>query len=185
MRKLKLPVSPLSDEKNSTYKYSVNLHERKILYFKSKRKAEDFVRDFSTYVSDTIRLCYDTHVFLYSTYLSNSFTIKPYASNQIKRRLDGFLDLSEKWSKNYGDGWQSLKLNGFFAILNHIEDSAHEMNDYFKKQKDYYHVNRINSYLQMISIFYDKYDEIFKDIVTDLNYKEKPVRYLVKSRIIS
>ncbi|WP_299621045.1 hypothetical protein [uncultured Tenacibaculum sp.] len=185
MRKLQLPVNAVKNGIESPYKYSVYLHDRKILYFKSRRKAQDFVRNFNTYVSDTIRLCYDIHVFLYSTYLNNSFTIKPYESNQIKRKLDGFLDLIEKWSRDYGDGWQSMKLNGFFNILNHIEDSALEMNNYFKKQKDYFHVNRINSYLQMIYIFYEKYDEIFKDVVTDLSYKNKPVKHLKPLKDIS
>lgn len=185
MRKLKLSITTLDSQEELPYKYSINLHNRKILYFKSKRKAEDFIRDLSSFVSDTIRSCYDIHVQLYSMYLHHSFTIKPYSLNQIKLRLDGFLNIIEKWSRDYGEGWQSLALSGFFKILNHVEDTSLEFISYFKKSNDYFHVNKVNAHLQMIYFFYEKYDQIFKRIEANLNYKTKTVKVLDLKRKIS
>ncbi|WP_157730176.1 hypothetical protein [Tenacibaculum jejuense] len=122
---------------------------------------------------------------MYTLYLHHSYTIKPYSLNQIKLKLDGFLDLTDKWSNDYGDGWQSLKLSGFFKILNHIEDTAIEFISHFKKSNDYYHVNKVNAQLQMVHFFYEKYDIIFKNAKVNLNYKSNTIKLLDLERKVS
>ena len=91
----------------------------------------------------------------------------------------------EKWSRDYGEGWQSLALNGFFNILNHIEDTALQFIGYFKKSNDYFHVNKVNAHLQMIYFFYEKYDQIFINVEANLNYKTNTVKVLDLERKIS
>ncbi len=182
MKKLNLPIRFNDD--NVSHKYSINFPDRKILYFKSKRKAEDFVRTFSKFVSDTIRSSFDIHVSLYSIYLQNCFSMPLYETNDLKISLDGFLDISTKWSQDYGEGWQSLKLIGFFSILNHIEDSALKLKSYFKSKKDYFHVNRIDSSLQMVYFFYEKYNQIFSGVKTSLDYKSKTLSLVTSKRDI-
>ena len=183
MKKLKLSISFL-DSPSLTHKYVINLPDRRTLYFKSKRKAEDFIRSFGKFVADTIRSSFDIHVSLYSIYLQTSFSMPSYESNDLRRSLDGFLEICGKWSENYGEGWQSMKLDGFFRILNHIEDSALKLKTYFKIKKDYFHVNKVDSHLQMVSFFYEKYDQIFSAIKTDLKYKKNSLRVLNEDRAI-
>ena len=94
--------------------YQVFLNRGNVLYFPSKRKAEDFIRIFESNTNDCLRSLNHIMSDIYSKYLDFYFHLDNLICRKIKLLIDSYNDRLLFFFKDFELGNQSFKLNAFY-----------------------------------------------------------------------
>ncbi|WP_233890492.1 hypothetical protein [Tenacibaculum piscium] len=177
MKKLILPVYTKKNEPNASHKYYIlfNIGER--LEFSSRRKAEDYSRKISSYVTDSIRVINTLQREMYSVYLEYYFKFNNSQCLKIASFLDGYLDNLRFFHSYQSSGDASIKFVSVYRLLNGVEDSGKLIVKALKDLKDYNSVSRINGYLQIITMIYSKLSDLKNGDLSTV-YKNTPLEVL-------
>jgi hypothetical protein len=183
MKKLQLVITK-NEEKRAKYKYSIFFQRGNVLRFTSKRKAEDYLRLFTSNVNDLIRSSFTIHKKFYDLYLNHYFEIDVFKCNVIQNKNSVFLQRLEYCFKGYSLGNESIAVNSVWSLLNSVEDSVVEFKEWAKVSNKYNLVNECNSLLQMHSFLNDRYFDMIQETKASKEYKTKTLQIAYKSPML-
>lgn len=181
MKKLLLPVYK-KNEPRASHPYYILFNVGSRLEFKSKRKAEDYARKISAYMTDSIRILNTVQKELYSLYVESYFKLHPYHANKARRMIESYLERLDYFHTQYSKGNECIKFISYYSLLNNVEDGCNLMKKAVKDINDYNSVNRLNAYLQMISNIYKEMDKLKKGNI-DTAYRQNKLKVIHKNRV--
>ena len=180
LKKLNLKVTKIN-EKRVKYKYKIYFQRGNVLKFTSKRKADDYLRTFTSSTNDLIRSCINLHSKFYTQYLGSYFEIHSNKCNRVQRKMDIFLERLEYCFKEYSLGNESIAINAVWSLLNCLEDSIKELRGWYRVNNRYNSVNECNSLLQMHDFLYSRFYDMMRDTEIEKTYKSKTLTIAYKS----
>lgn len=184
MKKMLLPVYTKKNEPNASHKYYILFNVGQRVEFKSKRKAEDYVRKISSYVTDTIRVLNTIQKEVYSVYLEHYFKLNQSYCLKIQKIIDQYLERLKFFHSYQTRGDACIRFISIYNLLNIVEDACKLLRHALKQYKDYNTVSRLNGYLQMITMIYEKLSSLKKGDISTV-YKESSLRVIHKKEHLS
>jgi len=181
MKKLLLPVYKKKNEPNTSYPYYILFDIGQRLEFKSKRKAEDYVRKISSYVTDSIRVINTIQKELYSVYLEQYFKMPQNYCIKIRSVIDEYLERLHFFHSYQSKGDSCIKFISVYSLLNIAQDACKLLRNSMKQLKDYNTASRLNGYLQMITTIYEKLSLLKKGDLSTV-YKESSLTLIHKKK---
>ncbi len=183
MKKLLLPVYTKKNEPYAIYKYYILFDIGQRLEFKSKRKAEDYVRKISSYITDSIRVINTVQKEVYSLYLEQYFKMPSNYCNKIRLVIDEYLERLKYFHSYQSTGDACIKFISVYSLLNIVQDACKLLRRSMKSLKDYNTVSRLNGYLSILSVIYDKLSKLKKGNINTI-YKESTLTIIHKKEAI-
>lgn len=180
MKKLDLKVTRIN-EKRAKFKYEIFFQRGNVLKFTNKRKADDYLRTFSSSTNDLIRSTINIHTKFYNCYLGSYFEINPNYCNRIQLKMSVFLERLEYCFKDYSCGNESIAINSVWSLLNSLEDSIKELREWYRDNNRYNLVNECNSFLQMHDFLNNRFFDMMRDTELEKSYKSKTLTIAYKS----
>ncbi len=179
MKKLLLPVYKKTNEPKASHPYYILFDIGQRLEFKSKRKAQDYIRKISSYTTDSIRVINTIQKELYSVYLEQYFKMSPYDCNKARRSMNDYLEDLGRFHGYQSRGDACIKFISVYSLLNQTEDSCKLLRIAMKRLKDYNTVSRLNGYLQMLTSIYENLSRLKKGDLSTV-YKESSLTVIHK-----
>lgn len=179
MKKLLLPVCKKENEPKASHPYYILFDIGQRLEFRSKRKAEDYVRKLSSYVTDSIRVINTIQKELYSVYLEQYFKMPHNYCIKIRMVIDDYLERLHFFHSYQSKGDSCIKFISVYSLLNIAQDACKLLRKCMKQLKDYNTVSRLNGYLQMITTIYEKLSKLKKGDLSTV-YKESSLTIIHK-----
>ncbi|WP_237275562.1 hypothetical protein [Tenacibaculum ovolyticum] len=181
MKKLLLPVYKKENTPKASHPYYILFDIGQRLEFTNKRKAEDYVRKISSYIVDNIRVINTLQKELYSVYLENYFKLNERQCLNVHQTLDAYLERLKFFHSYQSRGDACIKFSAVYTLLNLVQDSAQHLIRALKKLKDYNSVSRLNGYLQVLTIIYQKLSDLKKGDISTI-YKESSLKLVHKKK---
>ncbi|MCG8747000.1 hypothetical protein [Tenacibaculum finnmarkense] len=179
MKKLILPIYTKKNEPNASHKYYILFGIGQRLEFRSKRKAEDYARKISSYIVDSIRVINTVQKELYAVYLEHYFKMNSADCLRCGSKLDEYVPRLRFFHSYQSRGDASIRFSSVYTLLNICEDSIRLLKMALKRYKDYNTISRLNGYLQLITMVYDRLSDLKRgDLST--TYKSSSLELVFK-----
>ncbi len=179
MKKLLLPVYKKKNQPKSSHPYYILFDIGQRLEFKSKRKAEDYVRKISSYATDSIRVINTIQKELYSVYMEQYFKMTEFHCNKVRRSMNDYLEDLGRFHGYQSRGDACIKFISVYSLLNQTEDTCKLLRVAMKGLKDYNTVSRLNGYLQMLTSIYENLSNLKKGDLSTV-YKKSSLKLIYK-----
>lgn len=183
MKKLLLPVYQKKNEPNAIFKYYILFDIGQRLEFKSKRKAEDYVRKISSYITDSIRVINTVQKEVYSVYLEQYFKMPSNYCLKIGLIINEYLERLKYFHSYQSKGDSCIKFISVYSLLNIVQDACKLLRSSMKSMKDYNTVSRLNGYLSVLTTIYDKLAKLKKGNINTI-YKESTLKIIHKKEAV-
>lgn len=181
MKKLLLPVYKKENEPKASHPYYILFDVGQRLEFKSKRKADDYVRKLSSYVTDSVRVVNTIQKELYSVYLEQYFKMPNNYCVKVRSVIDEYLERLFYFHSYQSRGDSCIKFISVYSLLNIAQDACKLLRKCMKQLKDYNTASRLNGYLQMITTIYEKLAKLKKGDLSTV-YKESSLTVIHKKK---
>ncbi|MDB0615788.1 hypothetical protein PL372_09590 [Tenacibaculum dicentrarchi] len=182
MKKLILPVYTKKNEPNASHKYYILFGIGQRLEFSSKRKAEDYTRKISSYIVDSIRVINTLQKELYAVYLEQYFKMNSADCLRCGSKIDEYIPRLRFFHSYQSRGDASIHFSSVYTLLNICEDSIRALKKALRRYKDYNTISRLNGYLQIITMIYDRLSDLKQGDLSTI-YKESSLELAFKRDI--